>query len=65
MLFQLRFGFAIETYYGSKKFAAIYIISGIGGNLLSSVMKIYIVSVGASTSGYGLLAVLACYYAYN
>ena len=65
LFLQLRFGFAIENYYSTKYYIFIYILSGIGGNLLSSVMNIYQVSIGASTSGYGLLAILGCYYAYN
>lgn len=64
-MFQFRFGFSIEDYYGAKKYAAIYILSGIGGNLLSATENPFSLSVGASTSIYGLLAVLACYYAYN
>lgn len=65
MIFQLRFGFAIENYYGMKRFIAIYVIAGFGGNLISAAMSAETVAIGASTSGYGMLAVLGCFYAYK
>ena len=65
MIFQIRFGFAIEDYYGLKRYIAIYLVGGVGGNLLSAAISTESVGIGASTSGYGLLAVLGCYYAYN
>jgi rhomboid protease GluP len=65
LFFQLRFGFAIEEYYSHGPYIFIYIASGIGGNVLSAVMKDRNISIGASTSIFGLLAVLGCFYAYN
>ena len=65
MIFQIRFGFPIEDYYGLKRYIAIYLVGGFGGNLLSAAINTETVMMGASSSGYGLLAVLGCYYAYN
>ncbi|CAG9318633.1 ROM1_1 [Blepharisma stoltei] len=63
--FQLRIGFAVEKYYQTYKFILIYIISGIGGNIFSAYWDSQNVSVGASTSLFGVFANFGCYYAYN
>lgn len=65
MIFQLRFGFAAEKYYGTKRYIAIYLLAGVGGNLLSAYMMPDGVSIGASSSIFGLLALLGIWSAYN
>jgi membrane associated rhomboid family serine protease len=48
-------GSGIENGISSKYMAALYILSGFGGNLLSSVLNPSAVGVGASTSVFGLI----------
>lgn len=43
------------------KFMSLYIISGVGGNLLSAYFLINILSVGASTSVFGMLGGFGAY----
>lgn len=56
MIGQLSFGFNLEAHYGTKKFAILYILAGIGGNLLSAVLRYEALAVGASTSLFGIIA---------
>lgn len=56
MLGMCFFGFELERYFGTLKFALLYIVSGIGGNLLSSVFHYEAFALGASTSLFGLMA---------
>jgi len=48
-------GPALEGYYGHKRFLALYLLTGFGGNLLSYLLSEG-VSVGASTAIFGLVA---------
>lgn len=59
LFFQLRIGFGMEKQFGRRKFCILYIFSGFVGNLLSVVADPFKLSVGASTSGFGLLGVWA------
>jgi len=56
MIGQLSFGFQLEARYGTKKFAILYILAGIGGNLLSATLRPEALAVGASTSLFGIIA---------
>ncbi|OMJ93261.1 hypothetical protein SteCoe_3843 [Stentor coeruleus] len=62
---QLRLGFTIEKYYGLKKYIFIYILSGIGGNLLGGFIRPTDITVGASTSLFGVFGCYGCYFVYN
>ena len=62
---QLRLGFTIEKYYGITKFIFIYVLSGLGGNLLGAYMNPDSISVGASTSLFGIFGSYGCYFLYN
>jgi rhomboid protease GluP len=48
-------GPSLESYYGHKRFLALYLLTGFGGNLLSYLLSEG-VSVGASTAIFGLVA---------
>jgi rhomboid protease GluP len=48
-------GPSLESYYGHKRFLALYLLTGFGGNLLSFLLSSGI-SVGASTAIFGLVA---------
>ena len=48
-------GPSLEGYYGHKRFLALYLLTGFGGNLLSYLLSEG-VSVGASTAIFGLVA---------
>ena len=62
LLTQLMYGFKLEDFYGTKKFAALYFISGVGGNLLSSVTHPQDnVSIGASSALFGIFALYLSY----
>jgi len=65
LIFQLRFGFAAEKYYGMRHYVLIYLLSGMGGNLLGAVTNPYGIAIGASTSIFGLLALVGIYSWYN
>ncbi|KAJ5066311.1 rhomboid-like protein [Anaeramoeba ignava] len=58
--FQWRGGKQIEQSVGTIRVAIIYMLAGIGGNLLSVVFLPNLVQVGASGALFGLLAVLLC-----
>lgn len=53
---QFCLGFALERKYNSARYIAIYLLSGIGGNLLSAVFHRETISVGSSSSLYGIFA---------
>ena len=55
VFFQLMWGFRIEQSLGTKKFVFLYFVAGIGGNLLSTVNELFIISAGASSSILGIL----------
>lgn len=52
-------GPVIDRLYGSAKFVLIYLICGICGNIAAAVFNPLSVSAGASTSLFGLFAILA------
>eukprot|EP01017_Pseudomicrothorax_dubius_P047906 TRINITY_DN8644_c0_g3_i4.p1 TRINITY_DN8644_c0_g3~~TRINITY_DN8644_c0_g3_i4.p1 ORF type:complete len:168 (-),score=17.89 TRINITY_DN8644_c0_g3_i4:75-578(-) len=54
-------GFALEAYFGHGRFLLLYLLSGIGGNLLEAAMNTEAISVGASTSIFGLIALHIAY----
>lgn len=54
LISQLIFGSLLEQMVGFKQMACLYIVSGIGGNLLSSMINDEC-SVGASTAVFGVL----------
>eukprot|EP01134_Creolimax_fragrantissima_P002740 CFRG2740T1 len=57
-MFQLSVGIIIEMSCGWFRFALIFFISGIGGNLVSALFAPHTPQVGSSGALYGLLAVL-------
>ncbi|CDU18127.1 rhomboid protease ROM1, putative [Plasmodium yoelii] len=59
VFFQLRMGFTLEKNYGILQVAILYFVSGIYGNILSSSVTYCTIKVGASTSGMGLLGIVA------
>jgi membrane associated rhomboid family serine protease len=65
MFFQLRFGFSAEKFYGTRRYIAIYLLSGLGGNILSAYMMPGTVSIGASSAIFGIIALYGIYIAYN
>ena len=56
MLSQWIYGYRLEATFGAKKLALFYIMTGIGGNLLSAVAITESISVGASSSLFGIFA---------
>ncbi|GAW80912.1 rhomboid protease ROM1 [Plasmodium gonderi] len=59
VFFQLRMGFTLEKNYGIKKIMILYFVTGIYGNILSSAVTYCPIKVGASTSGMGLVGIVA------
>jgi len=57
LITQIPLGIVMESSFGSIRIAIVYIVSGIGGNLLSGVFLPKIVSVGASSSLFGILSI--------
>lgn len=55
---QLYLGFKIERTAGFLRVALVYIIAGVGGNLMSAIFIPYQINGGASPSVFGLLSVL-------
>ena len=53
MSLQMRTGFGMEQDFGSLRIGAIYIISGIGGNILGANFSPMLTSVGCSGSLFG------------
>ena len=58
-------GFSIEKAYGYRKYIALIIFGGIGGNLVSAVIDPYSLGVGASTSLFAIIGALIVWYIYN
>jgi len=56
MFTQISCGFFLEDYVGTKRFVILYMGAGIAGNLLSSALNPISLSVGASSSLFGVLA---------
>jgi len=54
-LFQLRLGYKVERFLGGASFTKLYLLSGVFGNLVSVAQNPFKLSVGASTSGMGIL----------
>lgn len=65
LLIQVRFGFSLERRWGSRAFAAVYAVSGLGGVLLSCVASPDDLSVGASGAIMGMLGADLAFCAYN
>jgi len=61
IFFQNMYGHILEEHYGRAKILVAYIAAGVGGNLLSAIALQNIISVGASSSLYGLLALSVAY----
>jgi len=61
MLGQWFYSYRLESVYGTKKFAFLYLIAGIGGNLLSAASRTGNISVGASSSLFGVFALYMAY----
>ncbi len=56
MYFLYSLGPVLESYYGHWRFLALYLLAGLGGNVLSFLMSPgWIPSVGASTSLFGMI----------
>ena len=62
LISQLLMGLQLENEYNNAKVAFLYIVSGIGGNLFSCIFSPFeMVSIGASTSIYGLFGLWICW----
>jgi len=57
MMLQIPIGLQLERGFGWWRIAFIYVVSGVGGNLLSCLFLPRLVEVGASSSIYGLISV--------
>jgi membrane associated rhomboid family serine protease len=55
LLVQLCFGWMLETKFGTLRFAIIYLLSGIGGFVMSAIFLPQYISVGASGAIFGIL----------
>lgn len=62
---QLRLCFAMEKYFSTFKFSLIYLLSGLGGNLLAGFFYPNSILVGSSTALFGIFGSFACYFTYN
>eukprot|EP00761_Pharyngomonas_kirbyi_P010438 gb/GECH01010458.1/.p1 GENE.gb/GECH01010458.1/~~gb/GECH01010458.1/.p1 ORF type:complete len:243 (+),score=20.22 gb/GECH01010458.1/:1-729(+) len=58
LLFQITVCLRLERYWGPFRIAPIYILSGIGGTLLSAVFLPNVISIGASSCLAGLMGTL-------
>ena len=58
LLLQLKVGWSLEKSFGGWRIAAIYVLSAISGNLLSSILMYSQIAAGASGSLFGFLALL-------
>jgi len=65
MYSQWIYGYFLEAQYGTKKFAILYLLSGVGGNLLSAAWRTNSISIGASSSLFGMIALRCAYLAEN
>jgi len=61
MISQWFYGFFLEDRYGTKRFVTLYLLAGVGGNLLSAAFRVYGTSIGASSSLFGLIAFQCAY----
>jgi len=61
LLCLLFFTFTLEKNYGIKNYMILYFGSAIGGNLLSIMWNYETISVGASTSVFGVFALYCLY----
>jgi rhomboid protease GluP len=55
IVFQCRLGFLLERELGGTRFCALYIVSGVLGNLFSAAMDPFKLSVGASGAAFAML----------
>lgn len=55
---QMILGFRLEPTVGTKKTILVYVISGIGGILFSSLVSPDTIAVGASTAIFGLTSAM-------
>jgi membrane associated rhomboid family serine protease len=62
---QLRLCFSMEKFYKVGRFVIIYLLAGLGGNLLSGIMYPENVLVGSSASLFGIFGCFGCYFVYN
>ncbi len=62
LFFQCRVGFTMEQYWGTGRFAAVYVIAGFGGALFSCVTSPTVLSVGASGALFGILGAELAWY---
>lgn len=58
LLMQLKVGLTLEKSYGSWRIGLIYILSAIGGNLLSSILMYSQISAGSSGALFGFIGLL-------
>lgn len=58
VFFQMRMGFPLERSFGLQRFVLLYFAAGVAGNSLSMAWAACGSSVGASTSGFGLIGLL-------
>jgi len=65
LFFQLRYGFSLEARWGIRRFAAVYIVGGIGASLFSAICDPRTISVGASGALFGMTGADLAYLAIN
>lgn len=65
LFFQFRMGFIAEKAVGTLRFVAIYVLGGLGGNVLSAYMDWYGLSVGASTALFAVFGAQGGMYLYH
>ena len=58
---QNMYGYVLEDFYGRARFIMLYLLAGVGGNLFSAVTQMENLSVGASSSLFGLFALNIAY----
>lgn len=58
LLMQLKVGLTLEKSYGSWRIGLIYVLSAIGGNLLSSILMYSQISAGSSGALFGFIGLL-------
>ena len=61
LIFLMIFGLGVETLYGWRKYYIIYFASGIFGSLLSLLLGLNTISVGASGAIFGLFGAVTIY----
>lgn len=65
LFFQCNLGFRYEKAWGVGRLATLYLVAGIGGNLLSAIQSPHSISVGASGALFGLLGGQVAYLFFN